>query len=477
LSDPLLTLEARRHAARMFRALRPLAPALERRFRAVLRRAGYDAAQSRALMAVSPLSAARARSLAKFLEEVDYHGRRLAKLNVPTVEAKQVLAEFATLAAAALRGAFQPATEQLQLAATLALERAYHRVREAEAQAFFGLYRAELEARDLDDLLERFTKILTRTFRARAGRLLLPSEPISGRLAEPLYIVHGQPDESLVADAAMRGRHASYWSYPLRGKALFQFGFPVPYPWLPRELTLLAAVGERCSEAIERARMQGEIRRLEAAARQAEEQERRRIGRELHDEAGQSLLLLRLQLDMLAQSAPPEIRSTLEEARETAQRTVGELRRIVAALSPAVLERLGLVRALHQLAARFRQMHPAAVALRISGCEEPLPRELEEVIYRVSQECLQNVVKHSGATRVNLSLRAADKSVRLSVADNGAGLQADSAWLKPMSFGLAGMRERAALLGGSLAVRSAPGKGVVVTLELPRLPAQVALNG
>jgi signal transduction histidine kinase len=99
------------------------------------------------------------------------------------------------------------------------------------------------------------------------------------------------------------------------------------------------------------------------------------------------------------------------------------------------------------------------------------------VIYRVSQECLQNIVKHSQATRVNLSVRGADKSIRLSVSDNGAGFEAETAWVKPTSFGLTGMRERAALLGGSLAVRSAPGKGVAVTLDLPRLAAQVALNG
>jgi len=102
---------------------------------------------------------------------------------------------------------------------------------------------------------------------------------------------------------------------------------------------------------------------------------------------------------------------------------------------------------------------------------------IQQVIYRVAQECLQNIAKHSQATHVNLSLRAADKCIRLSVSDNGAGFSAERVGSKPMSFGLAGMRERAAILGGSLAVQSAPGKGAKVTLQLPGSTAQVAGNG
>ena len=96
------------------------------------------------------------------------------------------------------------------------------------------------------------------------------------------------------------------------------------------------------------------------------------------------------------------------------------------------------------------------------------------MIYRVAQECLQNVAKHSGATSVNVFLRSTDKKIRLSVRDNGAGFCADQALSKPRSFGLAGMRERALLLGGTLSITTAPGKGTEVTLDLP---APVVLNG
>ena len=110
--------------------------------------------------------------------------------------------------------------------------------------------------------------------------------------------------------------------------------------------------------------MEGEIRRLEAESRRAEEEERRRIGRELHDEAGQSLLLLRLQLEMLEREAPADLQPRLAQAREVAERTVIDLRRIVAALSPAVLERLGLGPAVRQLGARFRKIHEADLRSR-----------------------------------------------------------------------------------------------------------------
>jgi signal transduction histidine kinase len=206
---------------------------------------------------------------------------------------------------------------------------------------------------------------------------------------------------------------------------------------------------------------------LAGKARQAEEQERRRIGRELHDEAGQSLLLLRLELEMLEREAPPPLRPRLRQARRALEGTIGELRRIVAALGPAVLERLGLRAAIRQLAGRFRKGYPAAIGVRLGAAAVVLPAEAQEVIYRVAQEALQNVAKHSRATRVNLSLQAADKRIRLRVSDNGAGFSAESAARQPLSYGLAGMRERAELLGGTLGIRSSPGKGTVVMLGLP----------
>jgi two-component system sensor histidine kinase UhpB len=210
-----------------------------------------------------------------------------------------------------------------------------------------------------------------------------------------------------------------------------------------------------------------DVRRLEALARRAEAEERRRIGRELHDEAGQSLLLLRLQLEMLEREAPEALRPQLGEAQASAETIIAELRRIVAALSPALLEKLGLTAAIRHLAARFRHTAPADVRVRIGPGVDALPMEVQEVMYRVAQEGLQNIAKHAHATRVNLSLEAADMCIRLRLGDNGAGFNTEMAGRQAMSFGLAGMRQRAELLGGALAVRSAPGKGTVLTLQVP----------
>ncbi|MEI9971697.1 MAG: hypothetical protein WDO73_06385 [Ignavibacteriota bacterium] len=153
----------------------------------------------------------------------------------------------------------------------MALNEAFYQVRERESQAFFGLSRAEVEASGRDDLLERFVRILTRTFRARTGRLLLLDRPPVGQLARPLYIERGQVREGLIVDPKMRGKFASYWSFPISPAALLQFAFDVRYPWLPRELTLLQAVAERCRKAIEKVNMEAEVRRLQAEAHHAEQ--------------------------------------------------------------------------------------------------------------------------------------------------------------------------------------------------------------
>lgn len=473
----ILTPAASRYAAEMARAIKPAAARLDRRLSAMLRKRGHNGTQIRALLAITPPAAARLRTLPQFLEQVEYNGRRLAKMNVSPAQVQEALRDSGALLDPLLAGRFQPAREQLHLATTLTLNESYYRVREAETQALFGIYHAEVTALDFDDLLRRLVRVLTPAFRAQAGRIVALSQPVKGKLARPLFIERGSANASLVADRAMRGRHASFWSYPLGGNLLAQFGFAVKYPWLPRELALLEAAAERCRAAEDRARLEDENRRLQALAQRAEEEERRRIGRELHDEAGQCLLLLLLQLEMMQRDAPPGLRERLAESRAVADSAVTEIRRIVAALSPSALERLGLRAALRHLAARFHKMDAARLHMRIALAGNPLPPAMEEVVYRVAQESLLNIAKHSGAKFVKLSLRSTDTCIRLSVSDDGAGFRDEAAVRKLASFGLAGMRERAKLLGGVLAVRSAVGKGVTVRLELPLDEALVKSNG
>jgi signal transduction histidine kinase len=472
-----MTPEARRHGRRMAASLRPAAVGLNRAFRRILREKGCGRDTVRELLAITPAAAAGCRTHGEFVEQVEYHGRRLAKLNIAPGDAQETLRRFDALLEPILSGRFQPAREQLELATRLALDRAYYQVREAETQALFGIYRSEAEACDFNEFLRGLIRVLTAALRARSGRIVELDQFSDAWLRSPRYIESGSVRESLIADVGMRGRYASYWSYPLGGPLVAQFGFAVKYPWLPRELALLEAAAERVRGAADRHRLESENLRLEAEARRAEEEERRRVGRELHDEAGQSLLLLRLQLEMMERDAPPALRSQLGAARGVAESAIVEIRRIVSALSPAVLERLGLAAALRHLGVRFGKMHSAVIALRIPRRIPALPSAVEEAIYRVAQECLLNIAKHSSASSVKLCLRIADSLIKLSVFDNGSGFSGGSASRKPHSFGLVGMRERAALLGGKLETISAPGKGVTVKLELPLVGTPRKSNG
>jgi signal transduction histidine kinase len=463
--ETLFTKAARRHVALLAKVIVPAAPRLERRFLALLRRRRYGAVEQRALMAISPCAAARLGSIEKFLEQVEYNGRRLAKCNLPPDAAGEVLQQFGKLLEPFLRDRFGPSQEQLRWATLLALERAYYRVREEETRALFGIYRAGAEATDSTALSHRLVPLLAHAFRARAGGLLATEGELDPEVCRPLYIEQGAAEERWIGPA-LRGRYVSYWSYPLNDSAAIQLAFAVPYPWLPRELELLEAAAEHFRKSAERARLLEQVERLAAAARQAEEDERRRIGRELHDETGQSLMSLRLQLEMMERDADPPMRARLGEVRGLLERTVIELRHIIAALSPAVLERLGLVRALRLLAVRFGKTFSGGVRVRMAGRLDDLPPCLQQVIYRIAQEALQNAAKHSQATVVKLSVLRADKVIRTRISDNGLGFEA-GATAKPMSFGLAGMRERVALLGGTLTVTSARDRGTTVIVELP----------
>jgi signal transduction histidine kinase len=182
------------------------------------------------------------------------------------------------------------------------------------------------------------------------------------------------------------------------------------------------------------------------------------------------MLCIRLQLEMLEKSLHPDqsiVRSKLLETIDVTEKTIIEIRRIIAALSPSVLEQLGLSAALRQLTSKFRRLHPARVKLYLSPRISRLPMETEIITYRLVQECLNNIAKHSSATAVNIHLGSTDHSVELRVEDNGVGFRVEEALERRNSFGLLGMMERVALLGGAFDVQSLPSKGTKVTVQLP----------
>lgn len=231
------------------------------------------------------------------------------------------------------------------------------------------------------------------------------------------------------------------------------------------------SVPERSSEASELAEAFNEMlerletERLESGRRalEAQEAERLHIAQELHDEVGQSLTAVLLQLGAVRKRAPEELNVPLAVAQETARSSLEDVRRIAQQLRPEALDELGLVSALTAFSERLAEQAGLRVERALERNLPPLSYEEELVIYRVAQEALTNVVRHAEATRVELSLEREADTLRLCVRDDGRGLEGGS---KPSAAGVRGMRERALMIGADLSIENAPRGGVEVRLDL-----------
>jgi signal transduction histidine kinase len=204
----------------------------------------------------------------------------------------------------------------------------------------------------------------------------------------------------------------------------------------------------------------------------ASEEERRRWARELHDQTLQDLGALRVFLSTARRGEDPgQLQAAMGEAVEALSRGIRDLRALITDLRPASLDELGLVAAVEGLAERTATQHGLEISVEFDardGRGERIDAELEDTAYRVVQEALTNVVKHAGARSIRLRLDRRPEALEIAVADDGAGFdpRADAA-----GFGLVGMGERVALVGGSLDVRSEPGHGTRITAILPCGPA------
>jgi two-component system sensor histidine kinase UhpB len=213
-------------------------------------------------------------------------------------------------------------------------------------------------------------------------------------------------------------------------------------------------------------RLEGERRESGQRALHAQEAERLRIARGLHDEVGQVLTGVLLQLDSLAGADEAGRRSNIEETKQAVRQALVEVRRIARELRPEMLEHLGLVSALTELSRKFADQSGIRVDRRFSDELPPLSDQAEIAVYRVAQESLTNVARHAEASRVEVALLPSVDSVVLRVIDNGRGLPENAGNLNGHA-GLRGMRERALLAGGALAIKSGRDGGVEVRLEVP----------
>jgi two-component system, NarL family, sensor histidine kinase UhpB len=210
-------------------------------------------------------------------------------------------------------------------------------------------------------------------------------------------------------------------------------------------------------------RLEAERRRAGSAALQAQEEERARVARDLHDEVNQSLTGLLLRLEAAREAAPPELEAELAETKALANQAMRELLSLARQLRPTALDDLGLVAA---IGGQVEQLARGEIEAELDtdGDFSGLGDDTQLVVYRVAQEALSNAARHSGAGRIDVKLRRRGVNVELEVADDGRGFAFDES---EGGLGLAGMRERALLIGGALTIESRPGRGTTVRLTVP----------
>jgi signal transduction histidine kinase len=251
------------------------------------------------------------------------------------------------------------------------------------------------------------------------------------------------------------------------------------------ELAFLKALADQAAQAIANARLYETLQEEQRARAQlldktitAQEDERKRIARELHDQTSQDLAALMLSLDTCGLGVAMG-RSGLEEHLETAKSIaktmLGNTRRLINDLRPSLLDDLGLAAAIAWYGEQRLQPMGVVLDLQYDEMQGRLPGFLETALFRITQEALTNVVRHADASRVDVVLRVEDHAAFLTVRDNGKGVQDSaktSARGEEQGLGLLGMRERVTILGGEMRVESAPGRGMAVTVTVPVPPQE-----
>jgi signal transduction histidine kinase len=207
----------------------------------------------------------------------------------------------------------------------------------------------------------------------------------------------------------------------------------------------------------------------------SQEQERKRIAAGLHDTIGQNLLIIknRALLGLQAKGAPTVVVEQLEEVSRAASQALEEVREVSYNLRPYQLDRFGLTKALQELVKRVADAARIPFHIQIDPVDSLLSAEGEINVYRIVQECLNNIVKHSNAATAHVTITPNDQRIRLVIEDDGCGfdyaaLQSDPE--RPHSFGLSGLAERVRILNGCFRCDTTPGQGTRLIVELPILP-------
>ncbi len=246
----------------------------------------------------------------------------------------------------------------------------------------------------------------------------------------------------------------------LSSSLIMRDGKPVAFQHIARDIT-------------QEKRMQENLHFYLRLVTRAQEEERQRISRELHDDTVQSLVVLSRKLDSLSSSLgdiTEDKRQQIEELWEKTNEIMLGVRRLSRDLRPAALGSLGLMATLERLASDVSEYSGIATRVTVRGTPRRLPEEMELVLFRIVQEALRNVWRHSQASKANVDVEFQEGRLRITICDDGRGFKLPETigdLTRSGKLGLVGMEERAILVGGKLNVRSQPGNGTVVTIELP----------
>jgi two-component system sensor histidine kinase UhpB len=268
------------------------------------------------------------------------------------------------------------------------------------------------------------------------------------------------------------------WTTPLDARTYEVFNYPFCTEDSRLVLTLGIDITERKLAEEQLRESEQNLRHLASQLLTAQEGERERIARELHDELGQSLLVLKLQASSVERRLPKgqaAIRKEFHEIIRQLDQLVDEIRRLARDLSPTMVRDLGLSSALKRLIEEFSRHYDIQVdSDQMGGMDELFPRETQINIYRTFQECLTNIGKYAQATRLSVAISREDSQVSFMVADNGIGFKVNEVLGDPSrhGLGLIAMKERARMMGGSLEIRSEEGTGTRITLIIPVSPGQ-----
>jgi len=344
-----------------------------------------------------------------------------------------------------------------------------------------------------DQLIIMVHRGLSPEYVQKIGKLK-PGANIAGRVVqsgEPIVVNDVMDSPETTAMVGERGKFRAYISLPVKSKnkvlGTLSLASYTPNKFEPETVRLLSAMGDAIGIAVENARATQSLEEANKIREQlleklisAQEEERRRIARQLHDEASQSLAALAINLEGVADTLPPTFRDTkqkLDVLKERVIQTAGGIRNLALELRPSALDDLGLSMAIDWYAKDYLAKRGLNVKIEVIGPKTKLPSYTETMLFRIIQEALTNIVKHAEASQVRVQLQLSDSVAIVQVEDNGKGFDVEATLSGEdvrRNLGLHGMAERATLLGGTFTIRSQPGQGTCLRVEVPLMEGNIS---